>query len=120
MDYGIMLCEDLMEEELSRGATRAAFVGARAGIGAVVGATGAAAIWAHKRMTLNIKLKECKDNKCREAIKIKIDSKEKLSKTSIKKIKVIQKKATIDIQEILKQNNIAKINKEIDKDWESI
>ena len=65
MDYGIMLCEDLMEA-----GWRAAGVGA--GIGAGVGAAGSSAMWAKKRLGLNKKLKACGDDACRQTVKSEI------------------------------------------------
>lgn len=53
-------------------------------------------------------------------VKDSIKTKENLSNDSIETIKTIQKKANEDIQEVLKQNKIKDIHKEIDNDWDKI
>jgi len=49
-----------------------------------------------------------------------IKNKEKLSKESVEKIKVIQKEASKDINKILNEENLVNTDKEIDKLWEDI
>ena len=49
-DYGILLCEELMEAGWGK-------AGIGAGIGAASGAGVTAAVWAKKRLSLNKKLK---------------------------------------------------------------
>jgi len=68
MDYGILMCEDLMEAGFL--GQRSAAIGA--GVGAGVGAAGSTAVWAKKRLSLNKKLKACGDDKCRQAVKAEI------------------------------------------------
>ncbi len=64
------------------------------------------------------KIKDINANQNR--VKVTVEDKEKLTTDSIEKIKTIQKKASNDIQQILKENRIDVINKEIDDDWENI
>ena len=53
-------------------------------------------------------------------VKTDIENKEKVSEQAKEKIKEIQKKAAVEIQEVLKEDNIEKINKQIEDDWNSI
>lgn len=53
-------------------------------------------------------------------VKANIENKEKVSEVAKEKIKEIQKKAAVEIQEILKEDNIKKISKQIEDDWNDI
>ena len=59
-------------------------------------------------------------NKSQVPLRVKIDENEKLSKKTVKKIKSIQEKASKEIEEILKEEKIEKINLEVDTLWEEI
>lgn len=72
---------------------------------------------------LTQKLGQEKVNKIEEkqtVVKVEIENKEKLATESKEKIKEIQKKASEEIAEVLKQDNIAKIQDQIDEDWDEI
>ena len=60
IDYGMIVCEEVVLE---------IGYGASAGIGAGIGASGVAAVWAKKRLTLKKALKACNDDACREKVK---------------------------------------------------
>jgi len=53
-------------------------------------------------------------------LKVQIDNKEELSKKSKERIKKIIKKSSNDIQEILKEDNIQKIQDQVDKEWRNL
>ena len=53
-------------------------------------------------------------------IKSNISNKEQIDIETKEKIKEIQKKASVEIQEVLKEKNLSKIAEEIDKEWENI
>lgn len=53
-------------------------------------------------------------------VKADIDNKEKVSEQAKEKIKEIQKKAAVEIQEVLKEDKIEKIGKQIEDDWKDI
>jgi len=53
-------------------------------------------------------------------LKVQIDNKESLSKESKKKIADIIKKSSKDIQNVLKQDDLKKIQNEIDEEWSNI
>lgn len=72
-------------------------------------------------ITQSVNIDKIKDIVADQAkVKVAIDNKEKLTVDSVAKIKEIQKKASNDIEQILKENRIDVINKEIDNDWEDI
>ena len=53
-------------------------------------------------------------------IKLQIENKEELSKQSKEKIGKIIKNSSKEIQEILKEDNIQKIQEQVDKEWNNI
>jgi len=69
-----------------------------------------------KQMQGNLDVIESKQN----TIKVKLTKDTNISEQTKDKIKVIQKKAAKDIEEILKEENISKIHQEVDKEWQNI
>lgn len=55
-----------------------------------------------------------------KTVAINIKEKEKLSEESKKKIIEVRKKATKEILDVLKEENIENIEKEIDEDWDEL
>jgi len=55
-----------------------------------------------------------------KTVEVNIKGKEILAKESKEKIIDIKKKATIEILDVLKKDNIGEIQKEIDGDWDEI
>lgn len=53
-------------------------------------------------------------------LKIQIDNKEDLSQKSKEKIAKIVKKSSTDIQNILREDNIQKIEEEVDREWSNL
>lgn len=49
-----------------------------------------------------------------------ISDKEQIDVETKEKIKDIQKKASVEIQEVLKEKNLSRITEEIDNEWENI
>lgn len=64
------------------------------------------------------KIKEIEKDE--NVIKVKLKNSEQVSKVAKNKIKSIQKKAVKEIENILKENKISNISKEINSDWEDI
>ena len=52
-----------------------------------------------------------------KTVEVNIREKEKLAVESRKKIVEIQKKATKDIEDIMKEDNLARLDQEIDEEW---
>jgi len=55
-----------------------------------------------------------------KVVEVNIREKEKLATESRNKIKDIQKKAAAEIEEVLKEDNLKKIQDEIDEDWDEL
>ena len=55
-----------------------------------------------------------------KVVEVNIREKEKLATESRNKIKNIQKKAVEEIEEVLKEDNLKKIQDEIDEDWDDL
>ena len=55
-----------------------------------------------------------------KTLKVSIDKKEDLAEDTRQKIQKIQKDAAKSIAEVLKEDKITKLNKEIEEEWENI
>jgi hypothetical protein len=55
-----------------------------------------------------------------KTVEVNIKEKEKLAVESRKKIVDIQKKATKEIEDIVKEDNLGKLHQEIDEEWDNL
>jgi len=55
-----------------------------------------------------------------KTVEVNIKEKEKLAVESKKKIVEIQKKATKEIEDIVKEDNLARLDQEINEEWEDL